>query len=269
MSQNKYCRDILKPCVIGEISQGTIFNGAVSDIYSNCEILGVVISARCDIAQKKVPCYFYLPVVKWSDWLNTELPDLFLELLKKEKITSLKKLLVKLKVSESIIGRYKVAKIREIVEKCCKSSEKKSALSCLDALADIELYESGDIYIADLISKYSGTKKNIVDNIIGLKDPNYYFFEASDEDLYIVRLREIKSLKKDFFFKLSDGIDNPLDSTILSENDIKQLSENEIIMPLYQIQSPYIEHIIQMFVTQFNKIGVEDLSNYIKNEANS
>lgn len=269
MSLDKYSRNILKPSIIGEISQGSLFNGAVSELYPHHDVLGLVVSARCDIAQRKVPCYFYLPVVRWEDWKNIELPDIFISQLKNEKTKSLKKSLLKLKLSDSIVGRYSSTQISEIIERCDKSSEKKSALSNLEALNDIELFENKKIRLTDLYSKYSGVVKSIFDIIIEYKNPNYYFFESSDKDWYIVRLREIKTLNKDFFFRLAEGIDSPLKDDDLIKNDVVQLPEDGIIMPLYQMQSPYLEHVIQMFVTQFNKIGVEDISITIKNNLNN
>jgi hypothetical protein len=53
---------ILKP-TLGLLSQGTIFSCASAEDYPDCLVHGLVITARCDIAQSKVPIFNYLPVV--------------------------------------------------------------------------------------------------------------------------------------------------------------------------------------------------------------
>lgn len=52
-------RDLFEEPIIGNITQGSFFNGAVSRIYpDDIEIYGLVISPRCDIEQRK--CRFII-----------------------------------------------------------------------------------------------------------------------------------------------------------------------------------------------------------------
>ena len=73
-------------------------------------------------------------------------------------------------------------------------------------------------------------------------------------------MREISRLTPAIMFQLAQGIDNKLTKEELSSNDLRQLDDDDLFMPLYVIRSPFIEHIIQHFLQQFNRIGIEDVS---------
>nr|WP_326165476.1 hypothetical protein [uncultured Oscillibacter sp.] len=55
-----------------KIDQGTIIYGIKSEKYPLVPCYGVIITARCDIAQKKVPKYYYLVAVDATDWFCSE-----------------------------------------------------------------------------------------------------------------------------------------------------------------------------------------------------
>lgn len=54
------------------IDQGTVIYGIRSSKYPTIPCYGVIITARCDIAQKKVPKYYYLIAVDASEWFCSE-----------------------------------------------------------------------------------------------------------------------------------------------------------------------------------------------------
>lgn len=66
------------------------------------------------------------------------------------------------------------------------------------------------------------------------------------DDFWLIRMRELNRLTPSVLFRLQNGIDSKLTDQELSENDICQY-EGELFLPLYEIQSPYIEHIMQHF----------------------
>ena len=51
----KKSRRIFDDAKIRNITQGSIFNGGTSCLYTHDNVLGVIITPRCDIAQHKVP----------------------------------------------------------------------------------------------------------------------------------------------------------------------------------------------------------------------
>lgn len=54
-----------------KIDQGTVIYGIRSGKYPECACYGIIITARCDIAQHKVPKYYYLVAVDADMWLKS------------------------------------------------------------------------------------------------------------------------------------------------------------------------------------------------------
>ena len=54
------------------LTQGTIITGIRSDKYPNIRCNGVVISARCDLANCKISKIYYLVAVPSDDWLLSD-----------------------------------------------------------------------------------------------------------------------------------------------------------------------------------------------------
>src|SRR6185437_14404396 len=57
---------------MGKVTQGTIFCCARAEDYIGCQVHGLVITARCDVANDKTPIFNYLPVVSMHDWLDRD-----------------------------------------------------------------------------------------------------------------------------------------------------------------------------------------------------
>lgn len=55
-----------------ELTQGTVIYGVRSKKYPTGPCYGIIITARCDIAQDKVPKYYYLLAVDASKWFCTQ-----------------------------------------------------------------------------------------------------------------------------------------------------------------------------------------------------
>lgn len=250
-------RVLLADAVIGKITQGTIFSGAKSTLYPNKEVMGIVITPRCDIAQQKVDVYYYLPVVSFEDWKHIELPALYLSKLVAEHDGKLRKELIANGISDSIVNRFSIQTIKEIIKD--KQVSNKNLNSLIKQSEDIESYRNGAMTISQLIKKYEGPKKTILKEIVMNKNLNYYLIETAEDRLYIIRMRELNRIQSSLFNQLRNGIDYQLTNGELLENDICQFNEY-ILMPLYEVKSPFIEHIMYHFLQSFNRIGIEDMS---------
>lgn len=55
-----------------KMEQGTVIYGIKSEKYPSFPCYGIIITARCDIAQDKVPKYYYLVGVDASAWFSTK-----------------------------------------------------------------------------------------------------------------------------------------------------------------------------------------------------
>jgi len=259
-------RDIFEDPIIGKITQGSIFNGAKSRAYPNSKsVYGIVISPRCDIEQKKVPLYYFLPAIKMEDWVNVDFPPIYVAALETEVKKALKSVLKDCKESETVLYKMKAAEVEKIIRKHKPQLGKKDEEK-VELLKALEKYKSGGM-LPDVTSKdTSGVRKNIFDELITHKNPNYYFIEKKNEGGFVLRMREISRLSPEMLLKIANGVDRKLTEKELEENDLRQLDDGELYMPLYVVKSPFMEHIIQHFMQQFNKIGIEDVPKEFTNK---
>ncbi len=252
-------RDIFDEPIIGEITQGSIFNGAKSREYPNSkDVYGIVISPRCDIEQKKAPLYYYLPAIKMEDWVNVDFPPIYASALETDVKKILKSVINECKESETILYKMTATEVERIIKKHKPQLSKKIAEK-VEMLKALELYKKGGKF-SDVTSKdSSGIRRSIFDELIIHKNPNFYFLEHKNEGGFVLRMREISRLTPDMLFKLANGVDGKLTTKEMEENDLRQLEDGELYMPLFVVKSPFMEHIMQHFVQQFNKIGIEDV----------
>ena len=61
--------DYISAPKLGFLTQGTLFTCAAAEDYGGCNVHGLVITARCDVAQNKAAVFNYLPVVSLDDWV--------------------------------------------------------------------------------------------------------------------------------------------------------------------------------------------------------
>lgn len=253
-------RDIFEEPVIGKITQGSIFNGAKSREYPDSNsVYGLVISPRCDIEQRKAPLYYYLPAIKMEDWMNVDFPPIYVNLLEAETKNALKGVLKDCNESETILYKLKAEEVERIIRKH-KPQLNTKVEERVKLLKALEQYREGGEFCAIISQDTSGVRKSIINELITHKNPSFYFVENKLEGGFVLRMREISRLSPDMLFKLANGVEGKLSQSEMKENDLRQLEDEELYMPLYVIKSPFMEHIMQHFMQQFNKIGIEDVS---------
>lgn len=265
MDKKEY-RDIYREPIIGKITQGTIFNGAKSRRYpGSLSVCGIIISPRCDIEQKKAPLYYYLPAIKMEDWMKVDFPPLYIAALEKEVKSVLKSTLYECKESETILAKFTPSEVERIIRKH-KPQLKTNVENKMEVWKAIENYKQGGSFKDITDRDTSNVCKNIFDELITHKNSSFYFLENEHEDGgFILRMREISRVSPEILFRLANGIDGKLTDQELEENDLRQLEDEEIYMPMYVVKSPFIEHIMQHFLQQFNKIGIEDVPKVFSN----
>ena len=57
---------------------------------------------------------------------------------------------------------------------------------------------------------------------------------------------------------LGNGIQAPFKESSMIKSEIATLDDGDLYMPLYNMKSPYIEHLIQRYVYQFDRVGVDN-----------
>ncbi|MCW9438303.1 hypothetical protein ORL38_14825 [Klebsiella oxytoca] len=237
------------------LTQGTIFNCSYSASYPNNETLGLVITARCDIANKeKVKFYNFIPAVPFSIWRDKELQPI----VKKQVFNNLKKqffeLLKKASFSELNVATYGYHRINAVIKEKKLLNNKElvrldllqTKINCLD---ENLAYEKIIIHFRDECEK---ALKEIIEN----KNPDYFFIDNVDGyNSVIVNLREIYELDISIADKIPNGIelDNGESYAGLNMN-----VANKLCSIIGQLKSPFIELLMQRFTNNFVRVGVAE-----------
>ena len=251
--------------VLGNINQGSIFFGGIAEDYPNNDVWGLVITPRCDIANKKVPTYHYLPVVKLSDWLKVDFKNLFCDKVQKEYKGKLKGYLKENGYSEDLLNTFSVDDIIAKISTLTNDTKKLSRLMGIKELYSLAckyLYCEIDEGFAELRNKCSPIYKKLLEDIVRNDVAGFYLLENWDstDEQYVVLLRDIKRIRKDIFFQIGDGIMyDGVNDTIDEKSDLMKLTNDaDMIYVEVELLSPIVEHLLQMFFHNFGRIGVED-----------
>lgn len=244
------------------IQQGSIIDCCIAESYECCKVFGLIITPRCDIANSKVTTVHYLPVVSYIDWVNV-----YLRPICEKEITTviekkLKAILVKGKLDVSILDTFSIDSLIPTIEE-------KQMLKGNNLTEFIEIYVDyqtikRDVSTKDIHLKYLLDKiiKSKINDLIGNKLPSYYLIEdwENKDDMKVICLRDVRRISFDIAAKIPDGLYiNKLNQETLHKNDLTSPSTypDDLLLIHAQIKSPFLEHILQAFIHNFGRIGVD------------
>lgn len=241
------------------LTQGSIISGCTAASYSDVVVWGCVITPRCDLSHGiKVPTIHYLPVVSFEDWLKVD-GNLILKTRKLKEINktlngALRDIVGVDNITESNLDKES---IYQIVEEKVPEEKKSSILGFAQ-----QYYGDAEL---DPFSKkdYKGVIKDLLRGDLHgfycVEDWNVSGIEASGYKIII--LRDVRPMSKSFALELNHGfIEDEYDHSELERNNFATSVKKETIYDVVtEIQSPYIEHILQAFSHNFTRIGVQDI----------
>ncbi|WP_324711243.1 hypothetical protein [Pseudomonas citronellolis] len=99
-------RKMTQSPALKSITQGSVFNFARSEDFEGEEVLGLVISARCDLAQKKQDKFSYVPLIRASAWIDRYLVPKMFEEDRASSINSLGEILTRNNLSKAAIDTF-------------------------------------------------------------------------------------------------------------------------------------------------------------------
>ena len=267
-------RPNLRRPTYGSITQGTVFSCAHAARYEGCEVFGLTITARCDVAQRKYPVLNYLPVVRLTDWLRRDGLDILVETERNEQSGQLGKILRQANISESLplsVPHQEIAKVHFPLNEGTKA--KKSSAERFHSLIR-EIDEFDDLANKDESSQYGwfceNRKSKVVDIVRRLSKHavlGHYFFETlshegNRSDGYVCLLREVNTIPRQIAEKLGSGLDGASYEDLCGGGGVSMVSlvipRDDLAMPICEIASPTMEHVLQVFSNLFGRIGVAD-----------
>lgn len=254
------------------ITQGTIFVGGVAEDYEDCRTYGLIITARCDAVNEKTRIYNYLPVVHFDDWLQRDGALILADRICSDTRNSMKNVLRSIQLSPSIIETEDPARILQLSfvldDKRTANAKQRFSDLCekwanVQKLSGLLATQCPYIELAEIAQNLS---EQLVREIVQHKLIGYYFFSRIDpdgDDLgYVVMLREVRSVTKSLAELLRSGISSSDFEEMCRIEPTHQRRLNvqtgDFAMPVSVVESPHMEHLMQVFSTLFGRIGIPD-----------
>lgn len=261
-------RDMVQPPRLKKVTQGSVFNHAKCQDFSD-SVLGLFISARCDLAQKKQERFIYVPLVRAIDWLNYYvIPKLFSEH-HTSLLSSLKAILKQNKHCPSSIDTFGAEKCAALLEGTKFLAQYQTKLAELESV--IKMMQSGN-YDKSILS--SRTIQAKTDDLVSNKIEGAFFVDDIIDyqnggtclGPHVAVLSEPSSIPRHIALEIADGLDHEhvIDNR-LSYGCI-EAKQGEMSYVLCNLRSPYIELALQKFSSLYSRIGVEDPSTEMKNK---
>jgi hypothetical protein len=248
------------------ITQGSVFNHARSDDF-NQDVLGMVISARCDLAQKKQEKFIYVPLIRAKYWFDFHLIPKLIEESRKTLIGDLKAILVQNKNSDTVIETFGASKCADLLVGLKDHGRYLKKLGELEYVEScIELGKNDKTLFSQkkLASKIDEVISNKIEGFFLIDNIVDYQNNKTELGAYVAILGEPRPLHKVAALGIAEGLDH---STITQNDrayDSINLLEGEMSYVLCNITSPYIELALQRFSSFYSRVGVENPSSKMK-----
>ena len=255
------------------LTQGTIITGVRSDKYSNIRCNGVVISARCDLANCKISKIYYLIAVPSDDWL---LSDEGFNIVLSQRQNDLEdKLQTKLGGSGldwSTLKSFSVEEFSTVIHDQ-EVGLKKDTDKVLEVFRTFKNYTSKYLELGDKKAILQNESKSVASSLLKIANGqmmhyiyvpgNAYIKDGSIDRGLIIDLQELEYISiRDAERLVNCEID--IQSKDLSEVDKQRYNNCFFLMDWpgyamaeYDIASPWTEYIMQRFSNAFIRIGVD------------
>lgn len=258
---------IIRP-LLGRLTQGCIFTCAKAENYPHCNVHGLVITARCDVEQDKYQILNYLPVVSLDDWLTVDGFDILYNRLSAESAGAMQSALREAGISPSIqfsLSPHEISAnffTEPFDNKAISAPAKKfnANLYRQELLSDI--FSSRKTRKHELYAISEGSSTALIRELVLQRATGYCFipsiYESGDESGYVILLREVKHLSRSAAAAVANGLEINVGASLANTYGLS-FDHEAFAMPIGEISSPMVEHIMQMFSNLFGRIGVSDL----------
>lgn len=240
--------------------------------YPSSLSVGVVITARCDIAQNKYPILNFVPAVPLSDWFRKDGLSLLVDSERKTTLAKVTNILKEARVSEALLTAVSLAEIAEKhfpknqpaqTSKKLVSRFEQAAAEMSDFNELLQTDDSNKIFDWFATERAKNVKK-MIDRLSKHDVSGYYFLEHLDNDgdqiPFVCLLRDVTAISRNLSEKIAGGLSRQ--ALEIHPNKVEKghlnISSEDLAMPVSCIGSPTIEHLMQTFSSLFGRIGLED-----------
>ena len=256
--------------IVNRMTQGSIINGCVADAFPGEEVFGLIITPRCDVSHEgKVDSVHYLPVVPFERWFEIIAKPKIKDIWKKSLLNKLDSKFKNAKVGKEVMSaNFSYEDLISICDaKVNKENDKKDIKGLLDSYFE-KNEDDFDLFLLDAETKGIFDKKHELFKYLlrleGNNIPPYYLLESwldfgIDKHL-VVMLRDVHRVQFSTAMRIKEGVfESEFTELDLKYNDLfLQKDPKNFFWVQAEINSPFIEHIMQAFVYNFSRIGVDD-----------
>ncbi len=256
--------------IVNRMTQGSIINGCVADAFPGEEVFGLIITPRCDVSHEgKVDSVHYLPVVPFERWFEIIAKPKIKDIWKKSLLNKLDSKFKNAKVGKEVMSaNFSYEDLISICDaKVNKENDKKDIKGLLNSYFE-KNEDDFDLFLLDAETKGIFDKKHELFKYLlrleGNNIPPYYLLESwldfgIDKHL-VIMLRDVHRVQFSTAMRIKEGVfESEFTELDLKYNDLfLQNDPKNFFWVQAEINSPFIEHIMQAFVYNFSRIGVDD-----------
>ena len=248
------------------LKQGAVFTGAIADgIEGNPELCGLIITPRCDIANRKVSTIHYLPMIPFNVWKYEILSQIY-QYSEYEKLTkSLNLFCEKNGVATSLFDKRYGFSEGDIEESIKHVSGYKDILNKYLERCHLE-----DITYCKSKVKDWARGRDKIKELIENKQAHYYLIEDwRQKGMYmVIMLRDVKRLEFSFAERMEKGVNEKiLSEESFHHNDVFRTENSTMVYKLHSVvASPFLEHIMEAFSKNFCRIGIDRIDDSVLDE---
>lgn len=255
------------------LTQGTIITGIRSDKYLDTRCHGIVISARCDLENCKISKIYYLIAIPSDDWLlSNEGFDVVLSQRRNELENTVQTILSNNRLDWPTLKNFSIEDFSTVIRDA-EVGIKKGANKVIDSFRIFKRYSSECLKQEEKKAILHDENKNVSDTLLKIANGQMMHYIYVPETAYIENGNLDRGLIIDLqeleYISISDA-ERLANYEIDTQN--KELSEEEkqyynnrfflldqpgYAMPECDINSPWIEYIMQRFSNAFIRIGVD------------
>lgn len=231
-----------------------------------------MVTAQCDLAHDKAPFVNFVPIVHLSDWLARDAEVLLARRICRQETEDLKSMLESLGLSTAVVTTEPA---RVVVDQfvlaapagALKAKQRERAARIPGTLADAEAVLSGGSVAVPMREQHPGAARRLLRELLEGNLAGYYFLPAVSptgvQSGHVVLLRQVYHLTRALALDVPRGVLVKDLAAQLARSSMYGLDVDrdpeDIIEPVGQIASPFLEHVMQAFGTLFMRIGVTDL----------
>jgi hypothetical protein len=243
----------------------------MSENYESCDVYGLIITARCDVANGKAPIFSYIPVLPYKEWVMKDGAEIIASRISANSAGEMKKIIKSAGLAEEILETISISSISQHLEKDSskdgKSRAKRFHENVVKKTAADEHLSTGNLESAHKLVKentglYHGLVKELVGNIVA----DFHYLDqiefGKESAGYVALLREIRFMPSRIAARILDGLDRN-DYALLEKTGtggMRFRSDDDYAMPVGLLKSPFIEFLMQRLTNLFGRIGVTDIA---------